>query len=84
MLQPMLTLTHILTKPSKIINSFHLKRLHESLRPYLKLDVAAEGVGADGPLHGEGDLAALVADGEGGRAEGPVLQGTNSNEKKLA
>ena len=44
-----------------------------NLKPHLKLDVAAEGVGADWPLHGECDLAALVADGEGRRAEGPVL-----------
>ena len=40
---------------------------------HLELDVAADGVGEAGSLHGERDLAVLVLDGEGRVAEGPVL-----------
>ena len=45
----------------------------QTCRPHLELDVTADGVGEAGPLHGERDLPALVPDGEGGAAEGPVL-----------
>ena len=55
----------------KFVDSCRFQLL--SPNPHLELDVAAEGVGEAGSLHGEGDLAALVPDGEGGVAEGPVL-----------
>ena len=55
------------------LTSRHQSKIPKIPNPHLELEIAAEAVCAEGPLHGEGDLAALVPDGEGGIAEGPVL-----------